>query len=144
MTIISWSPNLEPIWDHCFSLISLCAGWHITAMILTYFNMWRDWVSEVAQSCLTLCDPMDCSLPGSSASGILQARVLEWVALSFSRRSYQPRDWTWVSRIAGRRFTIWATREDKRKWESCYLKLEEKRSLLLQNGRQLGWSVFYY
>ena len=62
--------------------------------------------SEVAQSSPTLCDPMDCSLPGSSAHGILQARVLEWVAVSFSRRSSQPRDRTWVSRIAGRHFTI--------------------------------------
>ena len=43
--------------------------------------------SEVAQSCLTLCNPMDCSLPGSSVHGILQARTLEWVAISFSRRS---------------------------------------------------------
>ena len=67
--------------------------------------------SEVAQSCPTLCDPMDCSLPGSSVHGIFQARVLEWVAISFSKRSSQPRDGTRVSRIAGRRFTIWATRE---------------------------------
>ena len=44
--------------------------------------------SEVAQSCPTLCDPMDCSLPGSSVHGIFQARVLEWVAISFSRRSF--------------------------------------------------------
>ena len=44
-------------------------------------------VSEVAQSCPTLCDPMDCSLPGSSVHGILQARILEWVAISFSRGS---------------------------------------------------------
>ena len=43
--------------------------------------------SEVAQSCLTLCDPMDCSLPGSSVHGIFQARILEWVAMSFSRQS---------------------------------------------------------
>ena len=43
------------------------------------------WRSEVAQSCLTLCDPMDCSPPGSSVRGIVQARVLEWVAISFSR-----------------------------------------------------------
>ena len=48
--------------------------------------------SEVAQSCLTLCDPMDCSPPGSSVHGILQARILEWVAISFSRGSSQPRD----------------------------------------------------
>ena len=47
--------------------------------------------SEVAQSCLTLCDPMECSLPGSSVHGIFQARVLEWVAISFSRGSSQPR-----------------------------------------------------
>ena len=67
--------------------------------------------SEVAQSCPTLCDPIDCSLPGSSVPGILQARILEWVAISFSRRSSQPRDRTRVSHIAGRRFTIWATRE---------------------------------
>ena len=54
---------------------------------------------------------MDCSLPGSSVHGIFQARVLEWVTISFSRRSSQPRIWTRVSRIVGRRFTIWATRE---------------------------------
>ena len=68
-------------------------------------------VSKVAQLCPTLCDPMDCSLPGSSLHGILQARVLEWVAISFSRGSSQPRDRTWVSRIPGRRFNLWATRE---------------------------------
>ena len=44
--------------------------------------------SEVAQLCLTLCDPMDCSLPGSSLHGILQARVLEWVAIAFSEAAY--------------------------------------------------------
>ena len=53
--------------------------------------------SEVAQSCLTLCDSTDCSPPGSSIHGILQARILEWVAISFSRGSSQPRDWTQVS-----------------------------------------------
>ena len=70
-----------------------------------------EWVSEVAQLCPTLCDPMDCSLPGSSIHGIFQARILEWVAISFSRRSSRPRDWTQVSHIVGRRFTVWATRE---------------------------------
>ena len=67
--------------------------------------------SEVAQSCQTLCDPMDYSLPGSSVHGIFQAIVLEWIAIPFSRGSCQPRDRTRVSRIAERRFTIWATRE---------------------------------
>ena len=67
---------------------------------------------EVAQSCPTLCDPMDCSLPGS-VHGILQARILEWVAISFSRGSSQPRDWTQVSHIAGRCFTVRTTRKAK-------------------------------
>ena len=59
----------------------------------------------VAQSCLTFCDPMDYSLPGSSVQGILQARILEWVAFPFSRGSSQPRDRTHVSRIVGGFFT---------------------------------------
>ena len=63
-------------------------------------------LSEIAQSCLTLCDPMDCSPPGSSIHGISKARVLEWVAISFSRGSSQPRDRTWMSHIAGRCFTV--------------------------------------
>ena len=56
---------------------------------------------------------MDCSLPGSSVHGIFKARVLEWVAISFSRGSSRPRDRTWVSNIADRCFTIWATRKPK-------------------------------
>ena len=67
--------------------------------------------SEVTQSCPTLCEPMDCSLPGSSIHGIFQARILEWVAISFSKGSSQPRDQTQVSHIAGGRFNLWATRE---------------------------------
>ena len=59
----------------------------------------------ITQSCPTLCDPMDYSLPGSSVHGIFQARVLEWVAISFSRASSQPRDQMQVSRIAGRFLT---------------------------------------
>ena len=67
--------------------------------------------SSVAQSCPTLCDPVDCSRPGSSVHGILQARILKWVAISFSRGSSRPRGWTRVSCTAGRFFTYWATRE---------------------------------
>ena len=66
----------------------------------------------VSQSCLTLCNPMDCSSPGSSVHGILQANILEWVAIPFFRGSSQPRDWTRVSHTAGRFFTIRATKED--------------------------------
>ena len=68
----------------------------------------------VCVSCSVMSDslwPSDCSLPSSSVHGILQARILEWVAIPFSRGSSQPRDQSWVSRIVGRFFTIWATRE---------------------------------
>ena len=66
---------------------------------------------KVSQSCPTLCDPMDYMV-----HGILQARILEWVAFPFTRGSSQPRDWTQVSRIAGGFFTSWATREAQEDW----------------------------
>ena len=69
----------------------------------------------VAQSCLTLCSPKNCTPLGSSVLGILQARILEWVAIPFSRGSSPPRDQTQVSCIAGRFFTIWASRSPIRK-----------------------------
>ena len=72
---------------------------------------WKKKKSEVTQSCPTLCDPVDYSPPGSCVHGILQARILEWVAISLSRWSFQPRDRTQVSCIAGRCFILWATRE---------------------------------
>ena len=65
----------------------------------------------VAQSCLTVCDPMGCSLPGSSVHGILQARILEWVAMPFSRGSFWHRKQTQVTWIVNRFFTVWAIRE---------------------------------
>ena len=75
------------------------------------------WRSQKDQRCacvsrLVMLDslqPLDYSPPGFSVLGILQARILEWIAISFSRGSSQPRDWTLVSGIAGRFFTIWAT-----------------------------------
>ena len=66
----------------------------------------------VTQLCPTLCNPMDYSPPGSSVHEISQARILEWVAIPFSRGSSQTRDGIWVSGIAGGFFTIWAARED--------------------------------
>ena len=65
----------------------------------------------VTLSCPTLWDPKDYNSPGSSVHGILQARILERVAIPFSRGSSQPRDRTQISHIAGRFFTVWATRE---------------------------------
>ena len=71
---------------------------------------WRSEMS-VAWLCPALGNPMDCSPPGSSVYGIPQARILEWVAIPFSRGSSPPRDGTWVSCVIGRFFTIWATRD---------------------------------
>ena len=61
---------------------------------------------EVAQLCPTLRDPMDCSLPSPSVHGIFQARVLEWIPISFSRGSSRPRDGTQVSHIVDRHLTV--------------------------------------
>ena len=79
----------------------------------------------VTQSCPTLCDPMDHSSPGSSPRGILQATVLEWVAIPFSMGSSRPRDWSQVSHIASGFFTIWATREAP--WEGCCITIHGVR-----------------
>ena len=78
----------------------------------------------VAQLCPTLCNPMDRSPPGSFVHGILQAGILECIDIPFSRGSFQSRDWTWVSCIAGEFFTVWATRE----W---FNSLEHRRKALL-------------
>ena len=85
----------------------LCCKGKCPPRLLLELQVSQKCESEVIQSCLTLCDPMDCSLPGSPIHGIFWARVLEWAAISFSR------DRTQVSCtvIAGRRFTVWATRE---------------------------------
>ena len=85
-----------------------------------YNSQDNEWVkmccSVLCQSYLTLCDPMDCSSPGSSVHEILQARILDWVAIPFSRGSFQPRDQTHVSHIADGFFIIWATREAQEYW----------------------------
>ena len=70
---------------------------------------------KAVQSCLMLCDPMDCSLPGFSVHGILQARILQWVAFPFSRVLSQPRDRTLVFCIAGGFFHLnhWGSPKDR-------------------------------
>ena len=96
------------------------------AVMYSLSHLWRETVtvvlgclaeSEVAQSCLTLSDPMDCSLPGSSVHGIFQTRVLEWVAISFSRGSSRPRD-----RI----------RNSSNSWTKWYLGIVGKQNACLQ------------
>ena len=98
---------------------SYCLGWALNPVMFQSIYP----VHLVAQLYLTPCncDPMDCSPPGSSVQGISQARILQWVAISFSRGSSQPRDRTHVSCIAGGFFTIWATREAKPR-DGCLFK----------------------
>ena len=112
-------PTWSGSWANPGGSVSETGVWSVRYLTTNVFpleqmDISRKW-SEVVQSCLTLCDPMDCSLPGSSIHGIFQARVLEWVASSFSRGFSQPRDWTWISRIVGRHFTVWATRDGNQK-----------------------------
>ena len=77
--------------------------------------------SEGARSCPTLCDSMDCSLLGSSFHRIFQAGILEWAPISFSRGSSRLKDWTQISCIADRCFTVWATREAHLKYKKNQL-----------------------
>ena len=87
-----------------------------------------------AESCPPLCHTMDCSLPGSSVQGILQARILEWVVMLSSRRYSQPKDSTHVSCIAGRSFTQWTTWEVLRRLHSGANLIFEPRRRISQVG----------
>ena len=89
------------------------------------------------------CYPTGCSLPGSSIHEIFQARVLEWVAISFTRGSFRPRDRTRVSRIVGRCFTVWETSTSKKKnstWQS--LSLKDASNLFTFNWKQISLIFF--
>ena len=111
----------------------------ITQVVLT----WREkddgrlpskWEVLLAQSCLTPWDLMDYSPPGSSVHGILQARILEWVAMTCSRMSSWCRDQTQVSCTAGRFFAVWATREGHAYKIIIKHRNQSDRSFLLFNG----------
>ena len=94
------SPNKELLYSERNSTTILCKSLYGKVSVL------------VTQLCPDLCNFMDyTSPPGSSVHGVLQAKILEWIAILFSRGSSQPRDWTLVSCIAGGFFTLWATRE---------------------------------
>ena len=86
----------------------VCQGWILSSCLFTYFQNLCCTLCLFTQSCLILHDSIDCSPPGISVHRISQARTKEWVAISLSRGSSQPRDRTQVSFIAGRFFTIWA------------------------------------
>ena len=106
--------------------------------------------SKSLQSCPTVCNPVDYSPPGSSIHRILQARILKWVAISFLRGSSPPRDLTQVSRIAGRHFNLWATREQPLKYQRhktiityshksmCPMHTEAKQIKTLEFGAEKG------
>ena len=104
-------PNIPIVQGLCSCHPTLPTFSLLKDLWLTHGSSSQSFESEVAQSCPTLFHPMDCSLPGFSIHGIFQARILEWVTISFSRGSFRPRGWTQLSHIVGRRFTVWATRE---------------------------------
>ena len=116
----------------------------------TVIDLWgmggvNEWVMSLSH--VWLCYLVDCSLPGSSVHGIFQVRILEWVAISFSRGSSWPRDQTQVSHTVGRLFTIWATRE-ARKWvEECgkgriFSFILKSDSFILYSKQKTGKNVF--
>ena len=104
---IAWGIIIPP---EVIFYLNRCSKWRLwkTKNMRNVFH--RVYVCVFSQSCLTLHDPMDCSLPGSSVRGILQVRILEWIAMSSSRglpnSGFKP-----VSSFVGRCFTVWATRE---------------------------------
>ena len=114
-------PMLMYLLSHCTSALQI---WKIETLCLVAllfiifcltvpetFFLNPTWVSECRSVVSDSLRPHElCSPPGSSIHGIFQARILESVAISFSRKSSWPRDWTQVSRIVGRRFTVWATK----------------------------------
>ena len=118
---VMWKPGWEEnSGENGYMYVALLFTWNYHNIVN---RLWNEKPKVlVAQSCLTLCNPMDCSPPGSSVHGISQARILEWVAMPFSRGSSWPRDRTHVSCIAGTGRQIpyhWATREASGCLGSC-------------------------
>ena len=113
------------------SLLSINREMKITVTWMSLRNMSLNKDVCVTQLCLTLCDLHgDCNPPGSSVLGNLQARTLEWVAISFSRGSSQPMDWTQVSRIAGRFFTISPPKEDLHKRAISFIQSSKVKKII--------------
>ena len=100
---------IQILLTHKTKFLQCIIYWYQSTFFSSFFEIILQlWQVKVTQLCPTLCDPMDYTV-----RGILQARILEWVAFPFSRGSSQPRDQTQVSRIAGRFFTSWATGKSK-------------------------------
>ena len=97
---------------HYWSHLECRLAPHVADLTRLHIAIWLLLLVNESHSVMSdSCDPMNCSLPGSSVHGILQARILEWVAIPFSRGSFWPRDEIRVSYIAGGFFTVWATRK---------------------------------
>ena len=109
----------------------------------------------IAHLCLTLYHPIDCSPPGSSVQGILQARILEWVAISLSRGSSQPRDWTWSPALQADSLTvlhlhstlifwlwgayIWLPLQTKSSWSAIFVSEVASRNVPPTSVTSLNW-----
>ena len=116
-TYSEWANELQVTQDAVPELIDFGSHKWKSTSVAGEGDIWDTWLSKLKEkkvkslSHVWLCDPMDCSLPGSSVQGTIQAIILDWAAISFSRGSSLPRDWTQVSHTAGRLSTIWVTRE---------------------------------
>ena len=151
-------PDNSLLWGAVPNIVGYCS-------ILDLYSLDADssaleFCAKLLQSCPTPCDLTDCSLPGPSVHGFLQARILEWVAMPFSRGSSQPRDWTTSPALAGGFFITSTTREAHsppfvmiKKMPSdtatCPLKEGQNRSWLkssdLESGETLKmWSLYVY
>ena len=107
LDLLAVQGTLKSLLQHHSSKASVLRGSAFFMVQLSHpYRFFHKVKVKVAQSCPTLCDPVDYTV-----HGILQARILDWVAISFSRGFSPPRDWTQVSHIAGRFFTSWATSE---------------------------------
>ena len=111
-TSYCWSTDCEKC------ILQISWNWPLVLLFLTQIRRLAlaFYLYIVLPLCLTLCNPMDCSLPGSTIHGILQARILEWVAISFSRGSSWGRDWTCVSCALQEDFYLLSWR-----WGACFL-----------------------
>ena len=111
----------------------------LLALLLFWLNWWgtnKCKETNLMTPSPTLCDPKDYNPQGSSVHGILQARILEWVAIPFCRESSRPRDQTWVSQITGRFLTIWATRKAQNYIGQCFFLLELWQVIPNPNNKQ--------
>ena len=136
------------------NLLSSSLGGHQTKLAISIISSWNcspdfeltskkygNYIVCVTSSCPTLCDPMDWSPPGSSVHGILQARLLEWVAIPFCRGSSWPRDRTWDSCTAGRFFTHWATREVQKWYWPLWTTFHQTSSWSTKSGGVWGTKI---